>query len=125
MTAKPYRVVEALQNALELSANLQEDPAFALETLRASLRGIITFISYDAPGESPSARATQQLCATIRSESKYAYQMQHLPADQQFFVVNIRADLGGYCVLGGPGGAYRLTDVHLYVNHKTQLVRLT
>ena len=58
----------------------------------------------------------QQLYAEIKRTSKYAHQ-----ADMQRqlgaypFPVKIVCDFGGYVVMGGVGGRYRLTDVDIYV----------
>ncbi len=117
MKSKNYRVTEALQQALDITAKFSDDPSLAFEVLKSSVQGIITFMAHDQINAQP-------LCATIRSKSKYACQLKDLPADQQIFPVSIRADNGGWCVIGGPGGQYRLTDVHLYALHNTQLVRI-
>lgn len=62
-----------------------------------------------------------QLFAQIRVDSKYFDQA---PVGEKFGV-----HIGGdsiYCVQGGPGGQYRLKDVHLYARTPTgDLVQLS
>lgn len=59
----------------------------------------------------------QQLYAEIKKTSKYAHQA--VQAQRQGmpypFPVHIEDDQGGYVVLGGYGGCYRLEDVDLFV----------
>lgn len=65
-----------------------------------------------------------QLYATIKKSSKYYEQNSLAQRDATIFggfpfPISINPDdLGerdNYCVKGGPGGQYRLIDVHLYV----------
>lgn len=52
-----------------------------------------------------------QLVAQIKKTSKYHGQGK----TDALFPVSIQADeTGGYVVCGGPGGQYRLADVHLF-----------
>ena len=62
---------------------------------------------------------SQQLYAEIQENSKYAYQAdwQELP-----FPIHIRPDLGGYVVVGGAGGRFRLEEVNLYVIENEQKI---
>lgn len=62
----------------------------------------------------------QQLFAKIKKSSKYFHQNQwakNQPAHWGGFPFKVFIDpLGGdYCVQGGPGGQYRLTDVNIFV----------
>lgn len=57
------------------------------------------------------AKPATVLAATIRKDSKYAYQSQH---HTEPFSVEIRKDGDGYILKGGFGGAYRMQDVHLF-----------
>lgn len=61
-----------------------------------------------------------QLYAEIRSSSKYASQVdwQKSIGGPYPFPVRIQRALDGYVVSGGPGGCYRLADVHLLVIHE-------
>lgn len=62
-----------------------------------------------------------KLFAQIRVDSKYFDQS---PIGQKFGV-HIGGD-SNYCVQGGPGGQYRLKDVHLYARTPTgDLVQLS
>lgn len=62
-----------------------------------------------------------KLFAEIRVDSKYFDQS---PIGQKFGV-HIGGD-SNYCVQGGPGGQYRLKDVHLYARTSTgDLVQLS
>lgn len=62
------------------------------------------------------------LVATIRKDSKYAYQSkQHVEP----FSVRVQCDSGGYVLVGGYGGRYRLQDVHLFAETPQGLVELT
>ncbi len=62
------------------------------------------------------------LAATIREDSKYAYQAQH---HIEPFSVEIRKDADGYILKGGYGGAYRMQDVHLFAVTPQGLVELS
>lgn len=62
------------------------------------------------------------LAATIRKDSKYAYQAQH---HVEPFSVEIRKDGDGYILKGGYGGAYRMQDVHLFAVTPQGLVELS
>ena len=56
--------------------------------------------------------APQQIYASIRPDSKYFHQT---PAGERFKVYILDPDIDGFCIVGGPGGKYRLCDVNLYV----------
>lgn len=56
------------------------------------------------------ARQGQQLYARVKASSKYADQDPGHP-----FPVFVDAGRRDYVVQGGPGGQYRLKDVHLFV----------
>lgn len=58
------------------------------------------------------------LTAKIRSDSKYSWQ------SKDYFNVSIDADCDGYVVLGGPGGRYRLSDVELFAETSSGLVKI-
>ena len=115
---KTKQVTDALRMALDLSRKFDDNTLLALEILRASVEGIITSWMLDA-------QVGQMLCATIRADSKYRDQLDFLPTDRQIFPVSVRSEGDGYCIVGGPGGNYRLSDVHLYAVDKCELVRLT
>lgn len=68
----------------------------------------------------------QQLYAEIKKSSKYAHQATWARNQGQYpFPVRVVDDHGGlYCVAGGPGGQYRLTDVNLYVIEGGKKVRV-
>lgn len=52
----------------------------------------------------------QQLFAKIKEDSKYFGQ-----GDGGLFPVRVEAHRGDWCVQGGPGGQYWLSDVNLFV----------
>ena len=60
----------------------------------------------------------QQLFAKIKKSSKY-----HGQGDGSAFKVIISAG-DGYCVRGGPGERYRLSDVDLFVMDGAVLVKI-
>ncbi len=68
----------------------------------------------DAVAESaPQVR----LVATIKRTSRYYSQADFEPGSlsvQLAFAISMREDLGGYVFVGGPGGAYRAEDLHLF-----------
>lgn len=69
----------------------------------------------------------KKMFAMIRKTSKYYYQNDLAKERGEFpFPVDIitwgKVD---YCVQGGPGGQYRLEDVHLYYGDDLSMVRLT
>ncbi|MEW5715071.1 hypothetical protein AB1462_22265 [Pseudomonas sp. SB113] len=68
----------------------------------------------------------QQLYAEIKKSSKYAHQATWAKSQGPYpFPVRVVDDRGGlYCVAGGPGGAYRLADVNLYVIEDGKKVRV-
>ncbi|WP_218168464.1 hypothetical protein [Pseudomonas reactans] len=68
----------------------------------------------------------QQLYAEIKKSSKYAHQANLARSRGEYpFPVRVVDDRGGlYCVAGGPGGQYRLTDVNLYVIEGGKKVRV-
>lgn len=58
----------------------------------------------------------QQLYAKVKRSSKYFYQNECARKNGEFpFPVAIRTGGDDYKVIGGPGGAYRLADVNLFV----------
>lgn len=68
-------------------------------------------------------REGQQLYARIKRSSKYYDQT---PEDGSAFAVRVIAGpREGYLVQGGPGGQYRLRDVHLYIIDDGEEVRIT
>jgi hypothetical protein len=59
-----------------------------------------------------------QLYAKIKRTSKYEHQNQVAKEGPHGFPFPVTVDAGwfdSYCVRGGPGGGYRLTDVNLFV----------
>ena len=54
-------------------------------------------------------RSGQKLMARIRPTSKYHGQV----TEDELFAICI-GPAAGYCVVGGPGGQYRLSDVDLF-----------
>jgi hypothetical protein len=71
------------------------------------------------------AQLGQQIQASIRKDSKYYGQMRLFQTDpDELFPVLIN-DNPDYRVQGGPGGQYRLKDVHLYVLFNGQPVPIT
>ena len=68
----------------------------------------------------------QQLYAEIKKSSKYAHQATWAKSQGPYpFPVRVVDDSPGlYCVAGGPGGAYRLADVNLYVIEDGKKVRV-
>lgn len=68
----------------------------------------------------------QQLFAEIKKSSKYAHQAEWAKSQGQYpFPVQVVDDHGGmYCVVGGPGGQYRLADVNLYVIENGKKLRV-
>jgi len=68
----------------------------------------------------------QQLYAEIKKSSKYAHQATWAKSQGPYpFPVRVGYDGGDlYCVAGGPGGAYRLADVNLYVIEDGKKVRV-
>lgn len=67
-----------------------------------------------------------QLYAAIREDSKYHSQIQFCITNGYGhpFPVAFRAALDAYVLAGGAGGAYRLSDVDLYVMHDGELFRV-
>lgn len=70
--------------------------------------------------------AGQQLYAEIKKSSKYAHQVSWAKSQGEYpFPVRVMNDRGGeYCVAGGPGGQYRLSDVNLYVIQDGKKLRI-
>lgn len=67
----------------------------------------------------------QQIYAKIKRSSKYYYQNQIAKRDGYFpFPVKISSTSDDYKVNGGPGGAYRLSDVNLYIVDDEAEVRI-
>ncbi len=67
----------------------------------------------------------QQIYAKIKKNSKYYLQNQYAKRDGDFpFPVKIQGLGEEYCVKGGPGGQYRLSDVNLFIIDKDQEVRI-
>lgn len=71
----------------------------------------------------------QQLYATIKRSSKYYSQNALAKAEAQRwggfpFLVLVHPAYGEYCVQGGPGGQYRLSDVNLYIVEDGQTMRI-
>jgi len=65
------------------------------------------------PDDAPQTR----LVATIKRSSRYYCQADFelgSISNQLAFPVAVREDLGGYVFVGGPGGAYRSEDLHLF-----------
>ena len=70
--------------------------------------------------------AGQQLYAEIKKSSKYAHQAEMCrthPCGYPF-KIQIGSDPGGYEVVGGVGGQYRISDVNLYVLQDGEKIRL-
>lgn len=69
----------------------------------------------------------QQLYAEIKKSSKYASQAALAKSQGEYpFKVRIEGYTDGYVVQGGPGGQYRLEDVHLFVtDSQGRKVRIT
>ena len=69
---------------------------------------------------------TTQLYAKIRMSSKYHYQAKWAEEAGEYpFPVTIQSDACGYVVAGGPGGQYKLTDVHLHARVGDKVQKLT
>ena len=68
------------------------------------------------------APRSQQLWAKIRKSSRYYGQGDR---DGLFEILIEIGDPAGYVVIGGPGGQYRLSDVHLYVVQGGEALRIT
>jgi hypothetical protein len=68
----------------------------------------------------------QQLYAKIKKSSKYFAQNATAKSMGEFpFPVTVDADTSdAYCVLGGPGGQYRMSDVSFYVKNGSNELRL-
>lgn len=66
------------------------------------------------------SKPTTPLVAQIRLDSKYASQ------GRTQFRVSIEDCRLGYVVKGGPGGRYRLRDVHLFTEtHSGKLIQIS
>ncbi len=63
------------------------------------------------------------LKAAIRPNSKYFYQMAHLPTGEGVFDVQF-STCKNLPVKGGPGGQYNVSDLYLYVQVGDELVPL-
>jgi hypothetical protein len=67
----------------------------------------------------------QQLYAEIKKSSKYAHQASWAKSQGEYpFRVRVCGGDDIYCVIGGPGGQYRLADVNLYVTESGKKRRL-
>ena len=77
------------------------------------------------------AQVGQQIQASIRKDSKYYGQMKYYglidgtQADPDALFPVLINDNPDYRVQGGPGGQYRLKDVHLHVLFNGQPVAIT
>lgn len=70
----------------------------------------------------------QQIYAKIKKSSKYYFQNAWAKTEGAFpFPVSITSEptIPDYCVLGGPGGRYRLTDVELFVVENDRELKIT
>jgi len=69
---------------------------------------------------------SQQIYAKVKRSSKYSHQ--NKMAEQGHwglpFAVEISAIEDAYCVSGGPGGKYRLSDLNLFVIDDAKEVRI-
>lgn len=80
-----------------------------------------------AHGEIRPRPKGQQLFAEIKKSSKYASQAELCRTNGYGYPFKVRIvhDGGGnYCVKGGVGGQYRLTDVNLYVIEDGRKIRV-
>lgn len=70
-----------------------------------------------------TAQATsRQLYAEIRRQSEYAHQTDK----GELFPVHLaEGPTLEHIVMGGPGGQYRLKDVHLYIKHQAKATRIS
>ncbi len=69
----------------------------------------------------------QQIYAEIKKSSKYAHQAEWCRSNGYGYPFKVRiigSDCGGYCVIGGAGGQYRLADVNLYVIEDGKKIRI-
>ncbi len=67
----------------------------------------------------------QQIYAKIKKNSKYYMQNQYAKRDGEFpFPVQITGLTDEYCVRGGPGGQYRLSDVNLFIVDNNLEIRI-
>lgn len=70
----------------------------------------------------------QQIYAKIKKSSKYYFQNDWARNEGSFpFPVSIIPEptIPEYCVLGGPGGRYRLADVQLFVVQDGRELKIT
>lgn len=70
----------------------------------------------------------QQLHAKIKPSSKYSFQNKWAEAEGPLpFPVTIDPEpaVTGYCVLGGPGGRYRLSDVEIFIIENGRELKIT
>ena len=66
-----------------------------------------------------------QLYAKIKKSSKYFDQNAAAIKNGEFpFRVSIKPDCGGYHLIGGPGGTYRMSDVNLFVKVGSVFVKI-
>lgn len=69
-----------------------------------------------------TTQASRQLYAEIRRESEYSHQTDK---GELFPVRLAEGPASGHIVIGGPGGQYRLKDVHLYIKHDGKPTRIS
>ena len=95
----------------------------APETVRPLIKPVMTAEQIQQLRTDQKRRTQEgtQLVATIKKSSKYYGQ----GAKGARFPVSIQSDSCGYVVLGGPGGQYRLADVHLFAVVGNSQVKLT
>lgn len=64
----------------------------------------------------------RQLYAEIRRTSEYAHQA----GKGELFPVHLaEGPASEHIVIGGPGGQYRLSDVHLYIKHSGKATKIS
>lgn len=69
-----------------------------------------------------------QLYAKIKKSSKYVGQNDLAERNPEMFGLPFPVELHGdaldYCVKGGPGGQYQLSDVHLFAKSEGALIKI-
>ncbi len=70
---------------------------------------------------------SQQLYAKIKKSSKYFHQNKVAQENGCGLPFEVRVDVvdDAYCVAGGPGGRYRLSDINLFVMEDGKEMRIT
>jgi hypothetical protein len=90
--------------------------------------GMAASREYDRQQEE-CVRTGQQLYAKVKKSSKYCSQNTYAETDPERwgwpFRVRVDPGEGDYCVLGGPGGRYRLADINLFVIEDGRELRIT